>query len=213
MVLYTAKPLLSLPMLLSLDPFPLLFSMWYMHSMLRGHVSVCVCVRMCACILLYRMCFLLLAWRWALPHDWLIAPVMSRRAQLLEWESRCAPLLVSVLVCVCWRLSFFFLCGWSSPLVIGFFGTCPPQFWAMFDFSTELNLFQSLVFSKCVFQTMGMFPLERGLVAWLHCAVALQHKDWLFPPSWPFLPSSAISPSSAHHLDPQSLSVASVNMQ
>lgn len=41
-----------------------------MHSMLRGHVSVRVCVRMCACIFLYRMCFLLLAWRWA-PASWL----------------------------------------------------------------------------------------------------------------------------------------------
>lgn len=44
MVPLRARPPLSFPMLLSLDLF-LIFLMWYMHSMLCGHVSVCVCVR------------------------------------------------------------------------------------------------------------------------------------------------------------------------
>ena len=66
MVLYTAKPLLSLPMLLSLDLFPYysqcdICTLCYVD--MCQCVYVCVCVRMCACILLYRMCFLLLAWR------------------------------------------------------------------------------------------------------------------------------------------------------
>lgn len=77
-----------------------------MHSMLCGHVSVCVCVRMCACILLYRMCFLLLAWRWALPHDWLVVPVMSRRAQRWNEIAAVLPLLVSS--CLRVPTSFFF---------------------------------------------------------------------------------------------------------
>lgn len=87
-----------------------------MHSMLRGHVSVCVCV--CACIFLYRMCFLLPAWRWALPHDWLVVPVMSRRAQ--RWNEKAAVLPCSWLLVRVRFFTFliFFLCGWRSLLIV-----------------------------------------------------------------------------------------------
>lgn len=81
MILYTAKPLLSLPMLLSLDPFPY-YSQCDICTLC--YVDMCQCVYVCVCarvFFFYRMCFLLLAWRWALPHDWLAAPVMSWHAQ------------------------------------------------------------------------------------------------------------------------------------
>lgn len=117
MVLYTAKPLLSLPMLLSLDPFALLFSMWYMHSMLRGHVSVCVCV--CACIFLYRMCFSLTAWRWAPPPPSPRLACCPPRAQ--RWNEKAVVLPCSwLLVCVLGFVSFFFFFPreWCSLLVV-----------------------------------------------------------------------------------------------
>lgn len=98
-------------------PVALLLSMWYMHSMLRGHVSVCVYVCVCVRVFFSTACvsrFWLSAEPRPPPHDWLIAPCDVTACSVLEWESRCAPLLVSVLS-ACADVSSF--CGWSSLLV------------------------------------------------------------------------------------------------
>lgn len=47
MVLYTAKPLLSLPMLLSLDPFPY-YSQCDICTLC--YVDMCQCVYVCVCV-------------------------------------------------------------------------------------------------------------------------------------------------------------------
>ncbi|KAG7216578.1 hypothetical protein INR49_023287 [Caranx melampygus] len=54
-----------------------------MHSMLRGHVSVCVCVRMCVWCVLFSTACVSCFWLGAEPCPMIgfTAPVMSRRAQ------------------------------------------------------------------------------------------------------------------------------------
>lgn len=160
-------------------PVALLLSMWYMHSMLRGHVSVCVYVCVCVRVFFSTACvsrFWLSAEPRPPPHDWLIAPCDVTACSVLEWESRCAPLLVSVLS-ACADVSSFLWVKLAS--CVCFFGTCP--FWFLSVVLTSVWNWISLPLVFSGEKTSGMFSSGKGLVAWLHRAAALQHKDWLFP--------------------------------
>lgn len=109
---------LSLPTLLTTFP---LFSMWYMHSMLRGHVSVCVCVcvrvrvffstfQLTACVTCFRLGAepRLMIGLWPLWCHGALSAGMRKplRFPCSSW--------VFPVFCVRWRL---FLCGQRSLLV------------------------------------------------------------------------------------------------
>lgn len=115
MVLYTAKPLLSLPTLLSLDPLPC-YSKCDICTLC--YVDMCQCVYVCvrvffstACVSCFRL--------GAEPFPMIgLYPVMSWRAQ--RWNEKAAVLPCSWLLVRVRFFTFliFFLCGWRSLLIV-----------------------------------------------------------------------------------------------
>lgn len=185
-----------------------------MHSMLRGHVSVCVCV--CACIFLYRMCFLLPAWRWALPHDWLV-PCNVTACSALEWESRRAALLVTS----CPRAFFY---------IFNFFSFVDEDRSSLFLWDSSTLGFSfvwlrmrneplaPLVFSGGMFSDSGNVFFGKSVGARLHCTAALRAQSLTFYSlklfcALPLLFLFSFFSPVAYFTFTHNLSVASVYMQ
>lgn len=210
MVLYTAKPLLSLPMLLSLDPFPY-YSQCDICTLC--YVDMCQCVYVCVCVRVFFSAA-------CVSRFWLGAEPRLMIGSLPLWchgvlsAGMRKPLCSPARECSCLRVPTSFPL-WMKLVSCSFLWN--PVHPGGKHCLTLVGCWSS--FPPCVFRgnlffrQRECFLWKKGLVAWLRCAAALRHKDRRFPPAWPFLPSSVISPSSARHLDSQSLSVAAVNMQ
>lgn len=178
MVLCTATPLLSLlPMLLSLDPFPY-YSQCDICTLC--YVDMCRCVYVCVCVcVLFSTACVSCFWLGAEPCPMIgfTAPPRDVTARSVpEWEKplcscparECFP------VCVCWRL---FLCGTKlASCYLFLWNLVHLRFEASLDFGKTENrnwisfaTLPSRFQGKCVFQTTGMFSVERGWL--LDCVV------------------------------------------
>lgn len=150
-----------------IGPFLLLFLMWYMHSMLCGHVCACVCLNCSAACYLASSSALSLA---CPPLIGLLSLWCHGVLDLCKEKAAGSFPLVSSRL----RVSMF-LFRFILKRVNFLFSICPLWFSTLFDFRRELNLFNSLMSSGVMcFKDIGMFFLE---MSWFLDGIAQQLYD------------------------------------